>query len=54
MQGFKSPGSTQRFLSTHVAAYNTFNVERHLISATTHQAFRAAAMNVWREALAVA
>src|SRR5215468_11846159 len=54
MQGFKSPGSAQRFLSTHAAAYNTFNVQRHLISARTHRAFRAAAMNVWREAVAVA
>ena len=26
MQGFKSPGSAQRFLSVHSAAYNTFNV----------------------------
>src|SRR5262249_31911514 len=54
MQGFKSPGSAQRFLSTRAAAYNTFNVQRHLISALTHRAFRAAAMNIWREAVAVA
>ena len=53
MQGFKSPGSAQKFLSTHAAAYNTFNVQRHLISAKTHRAFRAAAMNMWHEAVAV-
>jgi putative transposase len=53
MQRFKCPGSAQRFLSTHAATYNTFNVQRHLISAKTHRAFRAAAMNMWHEAVAV-
>jgi transposase-like protein len=54
MQGFKSPGSAQRFLSTHAAAYNNFNVQRHLISARTHRAFRASAMQTWQEAVAAA
>ena len=54
MQGFKSTGSAQRFLSVHAATYNTFNVQRHLISARTHRAFRASAMNMWRAAVAVA
>ena len=53
MQRFKCPGSAQRFLSTHAATYNTFNVQRHLTSARTHRAFRASAMNMWREAVAV-
>jgi putative transposase len=54
MQGFKSPGSAQRFLSTHAATYNTFNVQHHLTSARTHRAFRASAMNKWRAAVAAA
>jgi hypothetical protein len=52
MQGFKSVGSAQRFLSTHAATYNTFNVQRHLTSARTHRAFRASAMQAWREVVA--
>jgi putative transposase len=54
MQRFKSQGSAQKFLSTHAAVYNTFNVQRHLTSAQTHRIFRAAAMNTWRAAVAVA
>jgi putative transposase len=54
MQGFKSVGSAQRFLSTHAATYNTFNVQRHLISARTHRAFRASATDTWRTAAAAA
>ena len=54
MQGFKSRGSAQRFLSTHAAVYNTFNVQRHLTSASTHRHFRAAAMDTWRTAVAAA
>jgi putative transposase len=49
MQGFKSRGSAQRFLSTHAVVYNTFNVQRHLTSASTHRGFRAA---TWRAAVA--
>jgi putative transposase len=54
MQRFKSAGSAQKFLSIHAAAYNTFNVQRHLTSAQSHRALRAAAMNMWREAVAAA
>ena len=35
MQRFKSACSAQKFLSTHAAVYNIFNVQRHLISAQT-------------------
>ena len=54
MQGFKSVGSAQRFLSVHAAAHNTFNVQRHLTSARTHRAFRASAMKTWHEVVAAA
>jgi len=52
MQRFKSPGSAQRFASMHAAAYNTFNVRRHLISRRTLRAFRAEATAQWRAAIA--
>jgi hypothetical protein len=44
MQRFKLAGSAQRFLSTHAAVYNHFNVQRHLISRWTHRLFRIAAI----------
>ncbi|MEE9590764.1 MAG: IS6 family transposase [Hyphomicrobiaceae bacterium] len=48
MQRFKSPGSAQRFLSTHAAVYNTFNTQRHLISRKTLRQIRNEAMSVWQ------
>jgi transposase-like protein len=50
MQGFKSPGSAQRFLSIHSAVYNTFNLQRHLISRRTLRLFRACAAEQWQTA----
>ena len=50
----RSPGSAQKFLSTHAAVYNTFNVQRHPISAQTHRALRGVAMTTWRTAVAAA
>ena len=50
MQRFKSPGSAQRFPSMHFAAYNIFDVQRHLISRHTLRAFRAGAMEQWHTA----
>jgi transposase-like protein len=52
--GFKDPGSTQRFLSAHAAVYNTFNVQRHLISRRTLRNFRATAFAQWSIAAGVA
>ncbi len=52
MQRFKSPGSAQRFVSMHAAAYNTFDVQRHLIPRRTLRAFRAEAMAQWQTAAA--
>jgi len=52
MQRFKSAGSAQRFLSTHAAVYNTFNVQRHLISRKTLRKFRSEAMATWQSAAA--
>ena len=49
---FKSPGSAQRFLSTHAAIANLFNVQRHLISRRTLKVFRTAAVADWREIVA--
>jgi putative transposase len=47
MQRFKSAGSAQRFLSTYATMYNTFNVQRHLISRRTLRQFLAEAMSRW-------
>jgi transposase-like protein len=54
MQGFKSARSAQRFVSVHAPVYNTFNVQRHLISRPTYRRFRTAAHQSWREATAAA
>ncbi|QRM35795.1 IS6 family transposase [Microvirga sp. VF16] len=54
MQGFKSAGSAQRFLSAHSAAYNTFNLQRHLISRRTLRLFRAEAAEQWQAAAVAA
>jgi putative transposase len=54
MPQFKSPGSAQKFLSTHAAVLNTFNVQPHLTLAQTHRVLRAAAMSTRRTAVAAA
>jgi transposase-like protein len=54
MQGFKSPGSAQRFLSMHSAVHNTFNLQRHFIARRTLCFFRAEAARQWRVATSAA
>ena len=54
MQRFKSAGSAQRFLSSYSALYNTFNLDRHLISRRTLRQFRAEAVDAWKQATAAA
>ncbi|GJD66725.1 IS6 family transposase [Methylobacterium frigidaeris] len=53
-QGFKSPGSAQRFLSMHATTYNTFYVQRHLIPRRTPRQFRAEAADAWQKATTAA
>src|SRR5256714_10359048 len=54
MQRFKSTRSAQRFLSMHAAGPNTFNLQRHLVSRSTLQIFRAEAVARWQDAIAAA
>jgi transposase-like protein len=54
LQGFKSVGPAQRFLSMLSAIYNTFNLQRHLISRRTLRLFRAEAADHWKHASAAA
>ncbi|MBB5746261.1 IS6 family transposase [Brevundimonas variabilis] len=51
-QRFKSQASAQRFLTTHAAIYNTFNIQRHLVSRLTLRRFRSEADAVWALATA--
>lgn len=51
MQRFKSQGQAQRFVSTHSAIYNTFNIQRHLVSRNAMRLFRARAFAEWNPCL---
>ena len=52
MLNFKSRNSAQRFLETHAAIYNAFNIQRHMISRPTLRVFRARSDSVWSKAVA--
>jgi transposase-like protein len=54
MQGFRTPGSAQRFLAVHGAVANTFATSRHLVSASSHRFLRAQAFAAWRDAVGAA
>lgn len=54
MQGFRPPGSAQRFLAIHSVVYNLFNTQRHLISRKTNRLFRDEACAQWRNVALVA
>jgi len=48
--GLITQTSAQRFLTTHAAIYNTFNIQRHLISRSTLRRFRVDADTAWAAA----
>ena len=51
-QRFRSRASARRVLTTLVAIYNTFNIQRHLISRPALRRFRAEADAAWSAAVA--
>ena len=53
-QKFKSQGSAQRFLASHAAVYNTFNLQQHLISRPTLRFLRAQSDQAWSDATVAA
>ena len=53
MRRFKSIHQAQRFVSTHAAIYNLFNLGRHLISAEHYRFFRQRAFASWKCAAAM-
>ena len=53
MRPFKSIHQAQRFLSSHAAVYNRFNVGRHLVSAKYYRFLRQGAFASWKCAAAI-
>jgi putative transposase len=52
MRKFKSVEQAQRFLNTHAAVYNLFNLGRHLVSAENYRYFRLRAFASWEKVVA--
>lgn len=52
MRRFKSPGQAQRFLDTHSAVYNLFNLQRHYVRAEHYRRLRTGAFEKWNSAVA--
>jgi putative transposase len=52
MRKFKSVAQAQKFLNTHAAVYNLFNLGRHLVSAENYRYFRQRAFASWENAVA--
>jgi putative transposase len=52
MRKFKSFGQTKRFLSTHAAVSNLFNLGRHLVGAEHYRNLRESAFADWDRAVA--
>jgi putative transposase len=52
MRKFKSITQAQRFLNTHAAVYNLFNLGRHLVSAENYRYFRQRAFASWEKVVA--
>jgi putative transposase len=52
MRRFKSVRQAQRFLGTHAAVSNLFNLGRHLVSANHYRNLRVSAFSEWSRAVA--
>ena len=52
MRKFKSVGQAQRFLGTHAAVSNLFNLGRHLVRAEPYRDLRMSAFGEWSRVVA--
>ena len=52
MRKFKSTSQAQRFLGTHAAVFNLFNLGRHLVRAEHYRDLRMSAFGEWSRAVA--